>query len=65
MNIGNRHRKPIHVTRRGFIGKISLVLGGIASLSLPLQNVLYPTKSNTAPLDNLPEDSIYKPRKQP
>jgi len=53
------------LTRRGFIGRVSLGLAGIAGLALPLRGLLSPAKRAKGPADGLPEDSIFQPRKDP
>ena len=49
------------LTRRGFLGRISLGLVGIAGLGITIQNLL-PGGGSNSPGDGLPEDSIFRPR---
>ena len=58
-------QKSEGLTRRGFLGRVSLGLVGIAGLALPLRGLLSPAKGAKSPADGLPEDSIFQPRKDP
>ena len=50
------------LTRRGFLGRISLGLVGIAGLGMTIQNLLPGGGGSNSPGDGLPEDSIFRPR---
>ncbi|MEE8158540.1 MAG: hypothetical protein ACE1ZD_03740 [Dehalococcoidia bacterium] len=58
-------QKSEGLTRRGFLGRVSLGLVGIASLAIPLRSLLSPAKGAKGPADGLPEDSIFQPRRDP
>ena len=51
------------LTRRGFLGRISLGLVGIAGLGISLGSLLSSGSEANSPGDGLPEDSIFRPRK--
>ena len=48
------------MTRRGFLGRVSLGLAAAAALAIPVRNLLS-SDSSSDPADGLPEDSIYRP----
>jgi len=56
-------QKSEGLTRRGFLGRVSLGLVGIASLAIPLRGLLSPARGAKGPADGLPEDSIFQPRR--
>ncbi len=58
-------QKSEGLTRRGFLGRVSLGLVGIAGLAIPLRGLLSPAKGAKGPADGLPEDSIFQPRREP
>lgn len=49
------------MTRRGFLGRVSLGLAAAAALAIPVRNLLSSDSSSNDPSDGLPEDSIYRP----
>ena len=65
MSEPKRAQKSEGLTRRGFLGRVSLGLVGIAGLAIPLRSLLPPTRGAKGPADGLPEDSIFQPRTDP
>ena len=49
------------MTRRGFLGRVSLGLAAAAALTIPVRNLLSSGSSSGDPAEGLPEDSIYRP----
>ena len=50
------------LTRRGFLGTLSLGLAGIAGMGLSMGKLISPGKAEEGPGVGIPEDSIFKPR---
>ena len=50
------------LTRRGFLGTLSLGLAGITGMSLSMGKLIAPGKADEGPGAGIPEDSIFKPR---
>ena len=50
------------MTRRGFLGRVTIGLAAAAALTIPLRNLLSTDSSSNGPGDGLPEDSIYRPK---
>lgn len=62
MSKEGKEQQPTGMTRRGFLGRVSLGLAAAAALSMPIRNLLTGGPSATDPAEGLPEDSIYRPR---
>lgn len=54
-------KQPNGMTRRGFLGRVSLGLAAAAALTIPVRNLLSSNSSSKNPSDDLPEDSIFRP----
>ncbi len=62
MSKEEKDQQSTGMTRRGFLGRVSLGLAAAAALTLPVRNLLSSDSSSNDPADGLPEDSIYRPR---
>ncbi len=51
------------LTRRGFLGRVTLGLAAIAGIAIPLRGLLPRSGEASGPGEGLPEDSIFQPRK--
>ena len=54
-------KRSTGMTRRGFLGRVSLGLAAAAAFTLPVRNLLSSDSSSGDPADGLPEDSIFRP----
>ena len=61
MSKEEKDQQSTGMTRRGFLGRVSLGLAAAAALTLPVRNLLSSDSSSNDPADGLPEDSIYRP----
>ena len=59
--MSKEEKKSTEMTRRGFLGRVSLGLAAAAALAIPVRNLLSSDSSSNDPADGLPEDSIYRP----
>ncbi len=62
MSKEEKEKQSTGMTRRGFLGRMSLGIAAAAALTLPVRNLLSPDSSQNDPSEGLPEDSIYRPR---
>lgn len=62
MSNEDKERQSSGMTRRGFLGRVTLGLAAAAALATPVHNLISSESSSDNPSDNLPEDSIYRPR---
>ena len=61
MSNAENEKQSNGITRRGFLGRVSIGLAAAAALTIPLRNLLSSDSSPNGPGDGLPEDSIYRP----
>ena len=61
MSKEENEQQSTEITRRGFLGRVSLGLAAAAALAIPVRNLLSSDSSSNDPADGLPEDSIYRP----
>ncbi len=61
MSREENEKQSTGMTRRGFLGRVSLGLAAAAALALPVRNLLSSGSSSNDPAEGLPEDSIYRP----
>ena len=61
MSKEENEQQSTEMTRRGFLGRVSLGLAAAAALAIPVRNLLSSDSSSNDPADGLPEDSIYRP----
>lgn len=61
MSKEENEQQSTEMTRRGFLGRVSLGLAAAAALAIPVRNLLSSNSSSNDPADGLPEDSIYRP----
>ena len=61
MSKEEKDQQSTGMTRRGFLGRVSLGLAAAAALTLPVRNLLSSDSSSNDPAGGLPEDSIYRP----
>jgi hypothetical protein len=59
MDLQEDSKEPHGMTRRGFLGRLSL---GLAALAVPFGGLLASSGKKKAPGDGLPADSIFRPR---
>ncbi len=61
MSKEENEQQSTEMTRRGFLGRVSLGLAAAAALAIPVRNLLSSDSASNNPADGLPEDSIYRP----
>ena len=61
MSREENEKQSTGMTRRGFLGRVSLGLAAAAALALPVRNLLSSGSPSNDPAEGLPEDSIYRP----
>ena len=57
-------KEPQGLTRRGFLGRLSLGLAGLAIPFGAFGGLLASSGKKKAPGEGLPKDSIYRPRRE-
>ena len=62
MSNEGKEQQPGGMTRRGFMGRVSLGLAAAAAIAVPLRHLLSSSSSASNPADGLPEDSIFRPK---
>ena len=62
MSREEKEHESTGMTRRGFLGRLTLGVVAAAAVAVPLRNLLNSESSPDNPSDGLPKDSIYRPR---
>ncbi len=61
MSNEEKNQQSRGMTRRGFLGRVSLGLAAAVALTVPVRNLLSSDSSSKNPAEDLPEDSIFRP----
>lgn len=64
MNLPEESNKSDNLTRRGVLGAVTLGLASIVGLGISFRGLLGSRRIAAGPGEGLPEDSIFKPRKE-
>ncbi|MQF69098.1 twin-arginine translocation signal domain-containing protein [SAR202 cluster bacterium AD-804-J14_MRT_500m] len=62
MNKEHKSMSVASLTRRNFLGVLSLGVAGIAGIGLSMNKLMPENKEPSGPQAGIPEDSIFKPR---